>query len=261
MGVKTDLVGYLVYCGLAAHLYAGVALALRRRVFGRTAFATGFAACAAALAMRWVQLGHAPLGGMFHVFLVLGMLVWPLSLFARRVLDAEGEAAHALMGCVVLFAAGFVFPAGRGPLPALLRSWLFGPHVGCYLLGYVVMLMGAVQAVLQLAAPAGSELAVRREGATWRLVRLGFPLLTAGLVLGAMWGKRAWGQWWHWDVKELWSLATWLIFAGYLHLRAVLGGRGRRACSMAVLAGAAAIGMTLLWVNLGGAASLHAHGS
>ena len=260
MGIKTDLVAYLVYCALAAHLYAAAALALRRRVFGRTAFATGFAACAGAFVVRWVQLGHAPLEGMFDVFLALGMLVWPLSLLARRVLGAEGEAAHAVMAGVVLFAAGFVFDAGREPLPVMLQSALFIPHVGAYMLAYVVMLMGAVQALMQLAAPAGGELAARREAATWRLVRVGFPLLTAGLVLGAVWGKRAWGDWWHWDVKELWSLATWLIFAGYLHLRAALGGRGQRVCSAAVLAGAAAIGMTLLWVNMGGAVSLHAHG-
>ncbi len=259
MAVKTDLVGYLIYCALAAHLYAAVAMALRRRMFGQVAFATGFAACAGAFVVRWAQLGCAPLGGLFEVFLALGMLVWPLSLLARRVLGAEGAAAHALLAAAVLLPVGFVFPATGRDEPALLRSGWFLPHVGAYVLGYTVMMMGAVQAVLQLTCPAGSDQAARRERATWRLVCLGFPLLTVGLAAGAAWAKQAWGDWWHWDPKELWSLATWLIFAGYLHLRAALAGRRLRLCSAAVLLGAGAIGMTLLWVNLTAASALHAH--
>jgi len=122
-----------------------------------------------------------------------------------------------------------------------------------------VMSMGAVQAALQLAAPASSPLAAARERATWRVVRLGFPLLTLGLVAGAVWGKQAWGDWWHFDPKELWSGATWLLFAAYFHLRAALAGRRLRVCSAAVLAGAGAIAMTLLWVNLTASSPLHAH--
>lgn len=259
MAVKADLVGYLIYCALAAHVYAAAALALRRRLFGEVAFVTGFAACAAAFIVQWVHAGHAPLAGMFSVFVVLGMLVWPLSLFARGMLGAEGAAAHALIAAAVLFPAGFVFPAATQPAPALLQSGWFLPHVGAYLLGYTVMLMAAAQAVLQLICRAGSDQAAARERATWRLVRLGFPLLTIGLVAGAMWGKRAWGDWWHFDPKELWSLATWLTFAGYFPLRAALDGRRLRVCSAAVLTGAAAIGMTLLWVNLTASSTLHAH--
>jgi ABC-type transport system involved in cytochrome c biogenesis permease subunit len=71
---------------------------------------------------------------------------------------------------------------------------------------------------------------------------------------------QAWGNWWHFDPKELWALATWLVFAGYFHLRAALDGRRLRLCSAVVLAGAAAIGMTLLWVNLSAGSALHSHG-
>jgi ABC-type transport system involved in cytochrome c biogenesis permease subunit len=260
MVVKTDLVGYLIYCALAAHVYAAAAMVLRRRMFGEVAFVTGFAACAGAFVARWVAVAHVPLEGMFEVFLALGMLVWPLSLLVRRALGAEGAAAHALLGAAVLFPAGFVFPAAARELPALLRSGWFLPHVGAYLLGYVVMLMAAVQAALQLGSRAGTALAAARERTTWRLARVGFPLLTIGLVVGAAWGKRAWGDWWHFDPKELWALVTWLVFAGYFHLRAALDGRRLRLCSAAVLVGAGAIGMTLLWVNLTASSALHTHG-
>jgi ABC-type transport system involved in cytochrome c biogenesis permease subunit len=87
--------------------------------------------------------------------------------------------------------------------------------------------------------------------ATHRLVRLGFPLLTLGLVLGAWWGKLAWGDYWHWDPKEMMSLATWLIYVGYFHFRAIHGRRHRRVSALLALAGLAGIIVTLLWVNLG----------
>jgi ABC-type transport system involved in cytochrome c biogenesis permease subunit len=279
VAIKTDLVGFLIYCGMAAHLYAAVALVLRRRVFGEVAFATGFGVLVAAWVVRWVQVGHVPLQSLFEVFLTLGMLVYPLSLLARR-LGAAGQAAHALIAAVVLLPAGFVFSAARWPLPAVLRSVLFVPHVATYLLAYMVMTMAAVEAVLQLVARAGSDRACHpgtatgravaggaalasqaaaRERATWRLVCLGFPLLTAGLGLGMVWANSAWGGYWHWDPKENWSLATWLVFLSYFPLRLALHRRWPRASACVVLAGAAAILMTLLWVNLTGSSPLHSH--
>ena len=47
----------------------------------------------------------------------------------------------------------------------------------------------------------------------------GFRLLTLGLLLGSLWGKLAWGDYWGWDPKELWSLVCWLIYLGYFHFR------------------------------------------
>ena len=250
MVIKTDILGWFVYSALAAQLYAAVALAARRRVLGGAAFATGFALCVAAFAFRWLQVGHVPLQSMFEVFLALGMVVYPLSVFSQQVLGATGQAAHAAIAAAVLFPAAFVFGAEARHLPPALNCWLFVPHVASYMLAYIVMAMAAVQASAQLAAPAGSEQAGQYELATHRLVRLGFPLLTGGLVLGAWWGKLAWGDYWHWEAKELWALATWLIFAGYLHLRPAVRRRLPRVGSGAVIAGAAAIVMTLLWVNL-----------
>jgi ABC-type transport system involved in cytochrome c biogenesis permease subunit len=82
------------------------------------------------------------------------------------------------------------------------------------------------------------------------MVRLGFPLLTVGLVLGAVWGKIAWSDYWNWDRKELWSLISWLVFVGYLHVRYRYGRKYPAVNSSLVLAGLTAIIITLLWVNL-----------
>ena len=82
------------------------------------------------------------------------------------------------------------------------------------------------------------------------MVLLGFPLLTLGLILGSWWGKLAWGDYWGWDPKEMWSLASWLMFVWYLHSRALYGrGRTRLNASL-VVGGMAVIIITLLWANL-----------
>ncbi|RPJ31170.1 MAG: c-type cytochrome biogenesis protein CcsB, partial [Planctomycetaceae bacterium] len=88
------------------------------------------------------------------------------------------------------------------------------------------------------------------EQATYELIAIGFPLLTLGLVLGSWWGQLAWGNYWGWDPKELWSLASWLVYVGYFHWRYMFGKIHSRINSLWAIAGMAAIIITLLWVNL-----------
>jgi ABC-type transport system involved in cytochrome c biogenesis permease subunit len=82
------------------------------------------------------------------------------------------------------------------------------------------------------------------------MVCAGFPLLTLGLVLGSVWGQRAWGDWWGWDPKELWSLASWLLYVGFFHFRYMFGKKYPRINSLWAVAGLIVIIITLLWVNL-----------
>ncbi len=61
----------------------------------------------------------------------------------------------------------------------------------------------------------------------YRMVAFGFPMLTLGVITGAIWAQTAWGTYWGWDPKETWSLITWLVYAAYLHVRIVQGWRGK----------------------------------
>ena len=262
MAVKTDIVGLLIYVAIVAHLAAAAALALRRDRFGWSAYGAGFALAATAFVARWVRVQHVPLQSLFEVFLCLGMVMGPVSLLCRRLLGVGGEAADCVIASVVLFAAGFVFESRPQPLPSILQSGLFLPHVAAYMAAYMILAKAGVQAFKALGVGGRSQPAavVAPEVGAYRVVNLGFPLLTLGLVLGALWGKRAWGDWWNWDHKELWSLATWLIYAGYLHFRRAFGRRYPRVGPALVLAGAAGIVITLLWVNLAGTfAGLHSY--
>jgi ABC-type transport system involved in cytochrome c biogenesis permease subunit len=70
---------------------------------------------------------------------------------------------------------------------------------------------------------------------TYKTIGIAFPLLTAMIAAGAYWANRAWGSYWSWDPKETWAAITWLVYAGYLHMRITRGWRGRRAAYFAIL--------------------------
>jgi cytochrome c-type biogenesis protein CcsB len=70
---------------------------------------------------------------------------------------------------------------------------------------------------------------------TYKTIGIAFPLLTLMIASGAYWANRTWGSYWSWDPKETWALITWLVYAGYLHMRITRGWRGRRAAYFAII--------------------------
>lgn len=263
MTFKLTTVGVLIYAAMLGYLAAFATLVTGRKRTGRLIYGGAFVAAAAAFGFRWHGAGHVPLQSMFEVFLCLGMLSFPLSEFCRRCLDTRGGAADALIGFLVLFPAGLVFSGEPRQLPPALQSAFFVPHVMAYMLAYVILFKAGVQALGQLfARDTRDERRAYWETAAYRTVRLGFPVLTLGLLLGACWGKVAWGDYWNWDPKELWSLATWLMYVGYLHFRSAHGRKYARVNCGFLLTGTVFIVLTLLWVNLAGKlfGGLHTYG-
>jgi cytochrome c-type biogenesis protein CcsB len=77
---------------------------------------------------------------------------------------------------------------------------------------------------------------------SYRMIGIGFPMLTLGILSGAVWANEAWGSYWNWDPKETWALITWIIFAIYLHARIAKGWNGIKPASVAIL------GFFVVWV-------------
>ena len=251
MEIKYTIQGLLIYLTIAAYVLAFIMTAAGRKKTGRMFFLGGFGVALVAYAYRWAHVQHVPLQNLFEVFLSLGVVCYPISWFCRRVLRIGGQWADMLIGAIVLVPAGFVFDAEPQQLPPVLQSWLFAPHVAVYMLSYVFMAKAFCQACEQwLAKPKAETTFLPPERATYELIAIGFPLLTLGLILGSVWGKLAWGDYWGWDPKELWSLASWLVYVGYFHWRYMFGTRHPRINSAWAMAGLAVIVITLLWVNL-----------
>jgi ABC-type transport system involved in cytochrome c biogenesis permease subunit len=186
---------------------------------------------------------------MFEVCLSMGVLIFLLTLFCRHYFKVGGAAADMLIGAVLLVPVGFVFPHEPQKLPPALQCWLFIPHVAVYLLSYVIMAKATVQACACMIA-SSPDIKQEHETGAYRMVGLGFPLLTMGLLLGSWWGKLAWGDYWGWDPKELWSLASWLVFIFYFHFRYTYGRKYMKANSIWIAVGMVVILITLFWANL-----------
>ena len=96
------------------------------------------------------------------------------------------------------------------------------------------------------------------DNLSYRLLGLGFPLLTIGILSGAVWANQTWGSYWSWDPKETWALITWFVFAIYLHTRLSKGWNGSKSAWLA------SFGFFIIWicylgVNLMGK-GLHSYG-
>lgn len=111
---------------------------------------------------------------------------------------------------------------------------------------------------LEALSPQQLSLAEKLDNVSYRIIGLGFPLLTIGIIAGAVWANEAWGSYWSWDPKETWALITWLVFAAYLHARITKGWQGRRPAIIAA-SGFVVVWICYLGVNLLGK-GLHSYG-
>ena len=165
-------------------------------------------------------------------------------------------------------------------VPALQSNWLM-MHVSMMLLSYATLIMGSLLCILflvisrykdvdfkplensslplynimldyyeaKLFSPSNeiSELGKLKllqslDNWSYRIIGLGFPFLTIGIISGGVWANEAWGSYWSWDPKETWALITWLVFATYLHARITKGWEGKKT---ALLGG---LGFFVIWI-------------
>jgi cytochrome c-type biogenesis protein CcsB len=241
--------------------------------------ATGFMAAALVfnaglIAQRWIEADRAPFKSLFEslVFFAFTTTFVYLAfewLYKTRVF---GALAMLLSLAILGYAIG-KWDAEIVKLPPALQSAWFVPHVVVYFIGYAAVALAFALAVVQLLAPrvpAVQRLLTLRAGTimtgkpldveamSYELVRFGFVMLTIGLLVGSVWAKSAWGDFWVWDPKENWSLVTWLVYGGYLHLRRVRGWRGEKGAWL-LIAGFAVVMFTYLGMNMLPTAAESAH--
>ena len=194
----------------------------------RALYGLAFLGAVAMLFHRGITTGHPPMQNMYEFLICTAALLPALTFVSARWDKQDTLLVDSLLLAIVLIPVGFFMDGRVKHLMPALQSPFFVPHVGAYVIGYVLLVRAAL-------------------GAGRRLVGLGFFLRTLGLVLGAAWGKVCWGHWWQFDPKEMWSLATWLLYAAYFHLRPRLAPRADR---IFLAAGALMVVLTLTWINL-----------
>ncbi|MGR0221857.1 c-type cytochrome biogenesis protein CcsB [Agromyces sp. ZXT2-6] len=152
------------------------------------------------------------------------------------------------------------------PLPPALQSYWLVIHVfvattavGFFALGFalsVVQLMQARREAIAATADAAKKSflatlpsAASLENLAYRINIIGFILWTFTLMAGAIWAEKAWGRYWGWDTKEVWTFIIWVVYAGYIHARATRGWRGTRSAWLSII-GFSAVLFNFTVVNL-----------
>ena len=106
----------------------------------------------------------------------------------------------------------------RAMMPALQSVW-FVPHVIVYMFAYAIMGAATLFALYLLVRSSRKAASEGEMAVCDTLVRIGQGFLTMGIVMGALWAKQAWGDWWAWDPKETWAAVTWMGYMLYILAR------------------------------------------
>ena len=199
----------------------------------------GFLFLTTALVARAVATGHGPFASMFEFSLAFSWGVLALHLYFRVRYPVPSLGLVTLPVAIGLLAYASTVSNQAEPLvPALQNQLLLTVHVAVAIIAYGAFSVAFAAAVLFLVQRNDSirwlpSRAVLDE-VGYRSVVVGFPLLALTILLGAIWAERAWGSYWTWDPKETSSLATWLIYGGYLHARVVRDWKGHRSAYLLI---------------------------
>jgi len=246
----------------AAVFYIGYIVLLRPWLarLGRWTAIAGLTANFAAAGLRTFHASHAPFANMYEFGIVLVAVIvcgylWIDLRYGHHSLGAFiMPVAFLFLGVFILF-----YQDAKPLMPALKSNWLLA-HVmtaviayGALAFSFAAALMyrwrryldtGANPALLALIpAPHVLEYLINRS------IILAMPFLTLLIITGAVWAEYAWGSYWRWDPKETWSLVTWLVYAAYLHGRAVYSWHGQTAINWA-LSGFLIVLFTFIGVNV-----------
>ena len=211
------------------------------------------------LVSRWVEANQPPFKTIYETLVLLAICIAVVYVVIEMIYRARILGVLSALGCAftMLYALSR-FDKEVVNLPPALQSGWFIPHVVVYFFGYAALFVAATAALVYLMRPKPIyikrrdliqggviDLEIALDGA----VRFGFAMLTIGLLIGGVWAREAWGDYWTWDPKETWSLATWLVFATYLHGHHLGRWRGRR-LAITVLIGFGVVMFTYLGMHL-----------
>jgi cytochrome c-type biogenesis protein CcsB len=249
---------------VALGAYVVSALALLVYFFSRTewlrhlAIPLAIAGCAAQfgqLIARYEITGIWPLlnlYGSLSLFAAVAVLIFIVFAFRYDLWFAGGF----VLGLSALFLA-YAITWNEGSMPAVpsLQSYWAKIHVPLVVSSYAAFMVSFVMSVMFLVKyyferSLTKQPASAGSGAQWlntipslaqldvliyRIVAVGLPLLTLGIITGAMWAHESWGHYWQWDPKETAALFSWIVYAIYMHLHTRNAWRGVRTAWVSVI--------------------------
>ena len=234
--------GLVVY--FAAMVMQFVASAMKKESLhkaARIAFLVGFGLHTAYTVWRGIAAGRLPLANQFEFASGFAWAIAVLGFVLYARLKQEWVMTAAMpMAFLILSYAAFQPMQIKDIMPALRSTW-FALHIGSAAFSYAAFAIAAglgAGYLIQLKKGKEEKDSKMRQMdyMGYRVVCLGFLLLTVVIFSGAIWAEQAWSTWWSWDPKETWALITWIFYAIYLHQRLRLKWQGKRMAWLAIIA-------------------------
>lgn len=210
---------------------------------------------------RYVISGHIPIANLHEASSFFSWCIVMLFLFLEYRYKVGLLGSFIMPVVFILMLSSSMLPRKIEPLSPVLQSYWLGIHTTLAFIGDAAFAMAfgiGIMYLLQEHYVKSKHLGglFQRlpslqilDEINYKLISLGFPLLTLAIITGALWAESAWGSYWRWDPKEVWSLITWLIYALVLHVRLTVGWRGKRAAILSII-GFCAVLFTFFGVNL-----------
>jgi cytochrome c-type biogenesis protein CcsB len=238
----------------------------RSSPFERVAFAltvVGWLLHVAGTVLRGVAAHRVPWANMFEFSLTASAIIVTVFIFVQLWQNLRFLGAYITGFALIVLGVGTVnFYVPVVPLPPALQSYWLVIHVFVATLGTAFFAIAgglSIAQLMQVRREAGKFAAVkfmatlptaeRLENLAYRVVLVGFVFWTFTLIAGSIWAEHAWGRYWGWDTKEVWTFIIWTIFAGYIHARATRGWRGTRSAWLSLI-GFGAVMFNFTIVNL-----------
>jgi cytochrome c-type biogenesis protein CcsB len=251
---------------IAATLYIGFLIFNKREEIGQIATITtigGLVVMTVGLIMRTKEAGHSPFSNLYESMIFFAWAVIVIYIIIEFLYNIKVVGAFIVpIGFLAIAFASMLpyrYQAIEPLVPALQSYWL-EIHVITLFLAYAgfsisfgmsIMLLIKIKEEFTKKENFISRLlpdSYTLDNFSYKSTAISFPLLTFGIISGAIWANYAWGTYWSWDPKETWSLITWLIYAAYLHGRFTKGWRGKKAAYLSII-GFGAVIFTYLGVT------------
>jgi cytochrome c-type biogenesis protein CcsB len=221
----------------------------------------GFALHTATIIARYVVAGHLPITSLHEASSFFAWCIVLIFFFLEYRYRVDLLGPFTMPVVFVLMLSSSILPREIKPLSPVLQSYWLGIHTFLAFLGDAAFATAFGVGIMYLIQE--HHLKTKRLGGlfqrlpnlqildeiNYKLITLGFPLLTLAIITGALWAESAWGSYWRWDPKEVWSLITWFIYALVLHARLTAGWRGRKAAMLSIV-GFISVIFTFFGVNL-----------
>lgn len=213
---------YFIYYSLLALLLwiAGVVslYLFKKELIGKALIIAGIIVFSLFIGKLWLEQGYAPLKTMGDTRLWYSLFIILVGFFTYLRWRYKWLVGYSTIVSAVFIIINLLKPElhKTNLMPALQSVW-FVPHVTVYILSYA--LLGA--------ATIASLIAIKEERKENRrllplidnLVYIGVGFLMLGMLMGAVWAKEAWGDYWSWDPKEIWAFITASAYLVYIHAR------------------------------------------